>query len=481
MVNLIRLIVILGLGMLFLASCSEPTLVPTGEIEQEVTATLTLEDPEPPEPAASPTPTATEEPKSTLDVGEEDIRGQVVRLWHPWRGEQAEVMERMIETFNASNDWGIEVQATGKRDLDQLWDDITAATLAGEAPEIAAGYLHQILALDASEPVVDLEVYMQDPIWGISQAEQADFYPVFWEADKIENKRFGLPALRSAHLIFYNSTWAKELGFSSPPATPDEYAEQACAAAQANLRDDNPENDGTGGAIISTHYSSTLGWLKAFGAPVVNDEQTAYLLDEPETETALGFLRKLYEDGCAWLPESDFTEVEFAAREGLFRTGTLTSIDHQAQAFARLENRDDWTVLPFPSPQETPAMPVYGPSYALLPGTPERQLAAWSFLRWLLQPENEAQWVMVNGSLPLRAATQEQLALSGEMASQWAAATDSLPVASSEPPFASWAKVRWALHDATTQLYRSYFTMEGIPPMVDFLQETAEDLQMEFD
>ncbi len=228
--------------------------------------------------------------------------------------------------------------------------------------------------------------------------------------------------------------------------------------------------------IISTHYAGTLGWLNAFGAPVVDPDGTGYSLNTPLVDQALRFLRDLYDRGCAWLPESDFAETEFAAREGLFYTGTVTGIPYQSEMLARQENADTWTVLPFPSVGTQPALPVFGPSYTLLPSTPEKQLAAWLFVRWLTQPENQARWVEATASLPLRGAAQEQLTSYRQSHPQWAAAVDALPYAVAEPALPSWAQVRWALQDATTQLYRAYFTADGIPEMLKFLQETVDDL-----
>jgi len=43
---------------------------------------------------------------------------------------------------------------------------------------------------------------------------------------------------------------------------------------------------------------------------------------------------------------------------------------------------------------------------------------------------------------------------------QWAAAQQALEYAQSEPTARSWNTVRWALSDAATQLFRSYFTID---------------------
>ncbi len=43
-----------------------------------------------------------------------------------------------------------------------------------------------------------------------------------------------IPISQSANVIFYNSQWAKELGFANPPTNYAEFKEQACAATAAN-------------------------------------------------------------------------------------------------------------------------------------------------------------------------------------------------------------------------------------------------------
>ncbi|PIZ25991.1 MAG: ABC transporter substrate-binding protein, partial [Chloroflexi bacterium CG_4_10_14_0_8_um_filter_57_5] len=44
--------------------------------------------------------------------------------------------------------------------------------------------------------------------------------------DPVNGQRLGAPAQRSARFLFYNQTWARELGFSAPPATADEFRQQ---------------------------------------------------------------------------------------------------------------------------------------------------------------------------------------------------------------------------------------------------------------
>ncbi len=464
--------VLVIVGIFSLSACYEEIL-PTQHLSTVTkavssTATSTLQ----PKPTSSPTPI----PTSSLGVDAEALNGQVVRFWHPWSGESEKVLNELIDQFNAENEWDIQVEPIVFTDIDQLWEQVKTARQAGQAPELIVGNLHQILASDHQEAVVDLAPYIADPIWGLTPDQQADYYPVFLDADLIGGRRVGFPALRSGQVLYYNQTRAQELGFSAPPLTPVELKEQACAAAEANLTDDNLENDGMGGWIISTQYATSLGWLESFGVPVVDEAGTGYQFAGPQTEAAFGFLRELYDQGCSWLPESDFVETEFAAGDGLYATGSVTGIPYQAQAFTDQSRQTEWTVLPFPSPQGKSAFPVFGPSFASLPSSPEAQLASWLFMSWLSKPENQARWVEANGSLPLQKETVKLMLDYKRSYPQWSTAVDFLEKGVFEPPFSSWGQVRWALYDATTQLYRPYFSAEGIPETVKFLQKTAADL-----
>jgi multiple sugar transport system substrate-binding protein len=422
---------------------------------------------------AQPTPTLA----SPLGVDPADLAGVEISFWHNWSGPALKILHGLVDTFNASNEWGIQVNATYQGNLDELYAK-TEALEAAARPDILAVYLPRAIAWDESQGLVDLNAYVDDPLWGMSVDEQASFYPALWEQDRYEGRRLGLPAQRFASLLYYNQTWGGELGFANPPTTPDEFREQACAAAATKLQDDNLQNDALGGWIISTEHPAMLSWLDAFGSNILasGDSQGTYNFDTRQTEAAFTFLRQLYDRGCAWISANQPPEAEFAARDGLLAVGSLSDLPYQAAAFQRQGSRDEWTVLPFPSPSGEPTVDVYGPSFAVTPSTPEKQLAAWLFLKWLLQPENQARLVAASGALPLSAPAREALQDYAAANPQWAAAVELLAAARSEPGLPSWDLVRWALSDAATQLFREYFTIDRVPDLARLLDQTADDL-----
>ncbi|HEX9029668.1 MAG TPA: extracellular solute-binding protein, partial [Anaerolineales bacterium] len=238
--------------------------------------------------------------------------------------------------------------------------------------------------------------------------------------------------------------------------------------------------DKAGGFILSTDTTAILGWMESFGAEIIRPGGDGYNFDTPQVRDTFKYLRGLYDSGCAWLlPDNQPPQADFAARRGLFAVGSLADLPYQAAAFQQIGSTDEWTVLPFPSPVGKPALIFYGPSYEILASTPERQLAAWLFLKWLVAPQNQAQLAAATGAFPSRDGGLAALADYRKSHPQWASAAGLLPLAQPEPSYRSWGLVRWAVSDAATQLFRSYFNIAQVPELGKLLDQTAADLHAE--
>ncbi len=225
----------------------------------------------------------------------------------------------------------------------------------------------QTLAWDATGAVVDLNPYLGDPQWALAADASADFPSIFWAQDNVNGKQLGLPAQRSARFIFYNQTWAHELGFNSPPASAEDFRQQACAANASFRRDADPTNDGYGGWIVDTDWQTTYSWLLAFGGGVADGSAYAFRTDP--NLAALQFVKGLFDSHCAWLSTEPTPFDSFARRSALFVSADLAELPAEMESMARLKNSDEWTVIPFPGSQASVVV-AYGPSYSVLKSTP---------------------------------------------------------------------------------------------------------------
>jgi multiple sugar transport system substrate-binding protein len=473
-VNSTRLVFFIVLYMILLVACNhQPTRVPTATNEiLELTPTSTNTTS-----TIIPTAMATPQPPSSLGIKKSELTDLTIKFWYPWSGETGAAIQRSLEEFNAVNEFGITVEGTSYETIDSLYERINTTESASGLPNIAIGANYQIQSwLSDGKPVTGLNAFVNDPDWGLSAEELSDFYTIFLDQDVKEQNRFGFPAIRTAPLIFYNTSLAKELGFSDPPSSTEEFKEQACAAARAKSANDLPQDDGSGGWLINTTPDGILSWMYAFESPVVLPDGSGYTFNTPQTENAFLFLKELFDLGCAWEVLESPAEIEFANRSALFITGSLTDLSYQASEFERANNNDVWTVMGFPSPSGDAIIDVYGPSYVIFAGTPEENLAAWLVIKWLSSAEQQAQIIEARGTFPTRASTLDFLDSYARNNPQWAAAQDLLANARPEPELESWKVVRWVLGDVGTQIFRYYFTPDRLPATLELMDETAAEL-----
>jgi len=419
--------------------------------------------------AATHTPVA----ESRLGIEAEALNGLIVDVWHPWYGAPSTLFESQVQEFNDTNPWGILVLTTSLQNYTELYEQASAAVHGPNRPDVIVGLPEYAVEWHAQEAVLDLNPYLSDPVYGLSGAEIADFPSVFWEQDQLKDARLGMPAQRTARFLLYNQTWADELGFDAPPATADDFREQACKANQFMRSDADPGNDAQGGWLIDTHPITNLSWLLAFGGGAQESDGFRFLT--PENIEAARFIKGLSEDGCAWKTQNDAPLTKFVDRSALFATASLEDLPDLARDFAFAGSTDKWTVLAFPG-AEGSALVVYGASYILFESDDADQLAAWLFVRWLLAPENQADWVNSAGLFPLQAATMGLLTDYAAGHSQWAQAVTLLPQGRNTPQLSAWRTIRVALGDGFNFMFRVDTPVGQVPAILAQLDAIVTDL-----
>lgn len=446
------------LALLVLAACQPPAPQPTTT-----------------PPAPSPAPPTEEVPPGIRPfIPAEALRETGVDVWHPWLGVEASLLESQTAEFNQTNEWGITVRTQAYSSYTELFDNATAALAGSQGPQAVIALPEHASRWDAGGHVTDLATYMADPTYGLAQGEVDDFPAELWNQEVVAERRLGVPAQRSAHFLTYNQSWARQLGFPKPPATAQEFRTQACAAHTSLGGDEDPANDGRGGWLVRTDSMTFLSWLNAFGGGVLDGGGYRFL--SPKNLEATAFLKQLYDDNCAWVPQVGQAPAEaFAAREALFGTAAMEEFSEFGRAMATAENADEWTVLSFPGATEQ-GLPVYGSSFVVLKSTPEQQLASWLLIQWLLSTENQRRWVEATGMFPLRTSVREALGEYGRSHPQWASAVEQLPGAQMQPQLASWRQVRVMLGDGFEAMFRVNTPAGRVAEILAIMDRTARDL-----
>ena len=117
--------------------------------------------------------------------------------------------------------------------------------------------------------------------------------------------------------------------------------------------------------------------------------------------------------------------------------GTLDQIPYQAGWMASSGSTDSWTVTGFPGP-DGEVMLVDSPGLMVTADTPEKQMAAWLFARYLLSPEVQAELVQSGFSLPVRESAMSLLSGFASQYPQWSQAVEMMDIARPVPISSGW-------------------------------------------
>ena len=94
---------------------------------------------------------------------------------------------------------------------------------------------------------------------------------------------------------------------------------------------------------------------------------------------------------------------------------------------------------------------IYGASVSICAGSPENQLAAWLFLKWMTAPEQQARWVRASNYFPVRKSTARELTGYFAENPHYGAAYDMLDYGKSEPTLAGYQQVRRLVQEAMVE------------------------------
>jgi len=373
------------------------------------------------------------------------------------------LIEPFVEEFNASNEYGITVISVDQVDYDPLEDNFNAGIQSGDLPQLVQAYTSALYNWDTVDLVVDLNQFVYDETYGLTEDEIADIYPgIFSFGLTGTGQRLSWPITQSSNVLVYNFTWAQELGFDSPPTSPEELKEQLCAAADANATDDTPDNDGTGGMVWFPSANNFLDFVFAYGGSVLNADGTAYDFNTPAAKAAAMFIIDLKAGGCT-LETEGYPNPEQANRLALVTMSSTTGLKYYGYAFADAENDDEWGFLAAPGPDGGQGVDSY------------------VFMKDLTKAETQAAWIELSGYLPTKFSTEEMLVDYAASVPQYGSSLALAALGQGEPEtFPAWNSVRRALADAAAQLYAAE-TAEAVDAILAELNVTAAELVAELE
>jgi multiple sugar transport system substrate-binding protein len=333
-----------------------------------------------------------------------DPTGRQIVFWHNHTRGRQQALQAIVQEFNRTNAYRITVTQEHQGRYEDIFHKMLGVLNTPDVPDIVVAYQNQAATYQLGGALLDLTSLVNSPKWGLSQEEQQDFFPAFFHQDlfpTFQNARLGLAPNRSTEVLYYNADWLRELGYDAPPTTPEAFTAMACKASKTPFSRAMGKGGGMGYAL-DLDASHLASWIFAFGGDVFDAQQLAYTYDSPAAQQAMTFLRELFAAGCAATVSEPFgDQTDFGTGRLLFTTASSSGLPFYQDAVDK-GARFAWSVAALPHTTPTPVMNVYGASVSLPKSTPQRQLAAWLFVKYYTSPQVQAQWGMAANYFPVR-------------------------------------------------------------------------------
>jgi multiple sugar transport system substrate-binding protein len=393
-------------------------------------------------PAASPVP-------ATPSLDSLDPTSADIYLWHSFVGTKEKLLQQLVADFEVGNPQHIHVILEYHGRLD---DEVHTAISVGTPPDIVVSSCEQVAQYAAMDAIVPLDVYLPHPHYGLSQTLQSDLSPVVLQsawARGHPGKPLGVLFDASAVVMYYNADWLARIESDEPPRNLEQFR-SACSIAR-------DRKNGLWGAVHIADGTIASNWILALGGSVVESATGRPQLNSAEAVTYLTLIRDQIEEGSAdGAATAGGSLSSFASQKTLFTFGTTSDLAAYSQAILAKQSKFSWGVAPVPHNGADPLVLVQGSMMSIMRANPHQQLAAWLFMRWFLQPQNDLRWAQQTGSLLLFRSNQQAPETKGLMVNnpQYAAACSLIQYAQTTPAVPYWSSLAKLLGEAVDAVYR---------------------------
>ncbi len=387
-----------------------------------------------------------------------------ITFWHNFTASNIDTLQRLVDRYNVSQD-EVRVSLVYQGNYDDLLNKVLASFGTGNLPTMTvAGEIATRLMVDSGE-TVPVQRFVDDEDYDLS-----DFVPRAIEYYTVEGDLQCIPLNVSVNLLYYNKIAFREAGLDpeQPPRTLDEVR----AAAEKLVARDSAGNAARAGIAleIAPWYVENLlvmhGDLYADNANGREAPATQVLFDDEPMRTLFRWWQDMIADGLAINVGRNPTGADhfLAVAAGdaemtIGASGALRSIIDILEA-GQVEGIE-MGVGAMPGLPDSVAGPPPGDGcFWILSSRPEaEQEAAWKFLKWLMEPEQQAEWFAGSGYLAIRTSAYDLPAAQEAMEKYpgFRVAAESLAYGPTEPEtlgpvIGAFPQVREALSKAAEQM-----------------------------
>ena len=413
-------------------------------------------------------------PPPEVDLESVDPRGQEVVFWYQHQRARERALQEMIADFNRTNPHAIRVRGEFAGSYGDIYNKMVVGLQGGVVADLVVAYQNQAREYLQADGIVDLTAYMTSPRWGLSREAASDYVQAFLRQDHIGGRQIALPPNRSIEVLYHNNDWLRELGAAGPPATWEEFA-RLCRAAR-----DRPFSASAGGArslgfVLDEDASRLASMTFSRGGDFLDGTGASYRLDTPEAAASLRLMQELAAERAVELMGEPYgDQTAFNAGEALFMLRSTSGLPFVEDGVASGAGFD-WGVAAPPRTGPEPVVNFYGASVSVCRTTPERQLAAWLFLKWFTEPPQQARWVKASNYFPARRSTRPLLAEYLERNPRYASAYQLLEYGRAEPSLPGYEAVRRLISSTVVKVVQGADVETSLRRLQREAEATLED------
>ncbi|NJN19347.1 MAG: ABC transporter substrate-binding protein, partial [Oscillochloris sp.] len=393
---------------------------------------------------------------------------QRIEFWHIQATIYGDAIKEIVAEFNRQNQGKIEVVEVFQGSYGDLNQKIRAALQGGGLPDVAMAYENDTVEYMRAGVVVPLDMYIDSPTWGLNEAELSDIASAVLARQRVpqyDGATMSWPHGNSAQGVYYNIDILEQAGFDAPARTWPEFLEQARTIKEVTGLPTLPIR-GPGGVFRNM--------VRSYGLDIINPDGTVTSLNSPAAIESLTMLKTMIDEELAIITEE--SEQEFTNGRTAMEFGTT------ARTSTKLELIGDtfrWGMALTPQAPDNnrPVTDLYGGNQVLFKhDDPQRQLAAWLFLKYFSGPEAQAIYAARTGYFPATISSQDTELLSTnytENPQKQQAFEMVFPYAKIDTPTAASNAIYTMINDTTLEVLLGRITPEDAAAR---MQEEADRL-----
>jgi sn-glycerol 3-phosphate transport system substrate-binding protein len=331
-----------------------------------------------------------------------------ITFWHSESASNSDNLVKLVERFNASqNEVKVEPLFQGS-DVD-LTLKLIASMPSGNVPAIAYMSEGYAQALIDSGEVTPIQEYIDREDYDLS-----DFAPAATGYYTVDNTLYAMPCGVLVPLMYYNKIPFQEAGLN--PEQPPRDLDEVHAASEKLVQRDSAGNITRFGLALDISPWFVRFMLAGAGELFVNNENgragfaTEVAFDNDAGREFFQWWHDMVQDGLAlnigWDPSGANGLLAVGARKAVMVFSSSAALRTVMDVLAKGIEGVDMGVAPVPGipgkvPEGSPG--VYSRSLWIMSARPEKERdAAWKFIKWLMEPEQQAEWFAGSGYLPVR-------------------------------------------------------------------------------